>query len=257
MLSMLLASVMATPAAAAPPVAPPPIVSAPAATPSDKAAPKSKAPDFASMMAMFDKLFPPQPDPDPVRLSAARGVAQRMWPDGTYGMLFETFGTSIANTVLDMKPAELEMMGRKHAGKDAKPAVLTADANLTLRQKMQRDDPHFDRRVGVITNALRAEFARISPLIEPSLREGLSRSMARRFTAPQLADLDSFYQTPTGQVYARESLKMWFDADLMRSMMSSMPALMMQMPGAMQRVKAAAETLPPRPKKTGTGKPSK
>lgn len=255
MLSILLASVMTAPAAATPPAAPP-IVSVPA--PGDKAPSKSKAPDFAAMMSMFDKLFPPQPDPEPGRLAAARGVAQRMWPDGTYGMLFETFGTTIANTVLDMKPAELEMMSRKPAGKDTKPAALAADADLTLRQKMRRDDPHFDRRVAVITDALRAEFARVSPLIEPPLREGLSRSMARRFTAAQLADLDGFYQTPTGQVYARESLKMWFDADLMRSTMSSMPALMMQMPGAMQRVKAAAETVPPAPKKKkGTAKSSK
>lgn len=204
--------------------------------------------DIGKFMAMFDKIFPPQPEPDPVRLNAARGVALKMWPDGTFGSLLETYATTMANTVLDMKPAELDAMFNDKKDGKAKP-TSPADASLTLRDQMRRDDPHFDKRVAVITAAVKVELAKLSPLVEPQLREGLSRAMARRFTQPQLGDLNAFYQSPTGQVYARESLKMWFDSDVMRSTFNAMPAIIMQMPGAMQRVDAAMKTLPPMPKK--------
>ena len=235
--------------------APPRIVAvaAPAKQGSADSVKKKGDVDFAKMMAMFDKLFPPQPDPDPARLTAARGVAQHMWPDGTYGMLLDSFVGSMANTVLDLKPADLAMLEEK--GKKDAPAA--ADANLSLRDKMRRDDPHFDQRLGAITTAIRGEFARMSPLIEPPLREGLSRALARRFTEAQLADLDSFYKTPTGQAFAKETLKIWFDGDVVRSTMSSMPALMLQLPGAMQRVEAAAKSFPPPPKKPKAGGKSK
>ena len=32
----------------------------------------TKAPDMGAVFAVFDKLFPPQPDPDPVRLALSR-----------------------------------------------------------------------------------------------------------------------------------------------------------------------------------------
>ena len=250
-----LAVATTTPTKAEAPANPAPAVSQKSVEPAAKNK-SSGFDDIGKFMAMFDKIFPPQPDPDPVRLNAARGVALKMWPDGTFGSLIEAYATTMANTVLDMKPAELNAMFNDKKDAKAKP-VAAADANLTLREQMRRDDPHFDKRVEVITTALKAEFARLSPVIEPPLREGLSRAMARRFTQPQLADLNAFYQSPTGQVYARESLKMWFDADVMRASMNSMPALMMQLPGAMQRVDAAMKTLPPMPKKAKKDAPKK
>lgn len=243
------------------PATPPPIVAV--ETTEEKSADKKKSDDmdFTKMMAVFDKLFPPQPDPDPARLAAARGVSVRMWPDGTYGMLLDTFVGSIANTVLDLKPSDLAMFedkkdekkeGEKEGAK--KPAPAAKDPNLTLREQLRRGDPYFDQRVAAITAAVRAEFAHMSPLIEPNLREGLSRSLARRFTEPQLADLDAFYRTPTGQAFARESLKMWFDSDVMRSTINSMPMVILQLPGAMQRVEAAAKSFPEPPKKQKAAK---
>jgi len=242
-----------------PPIAPPPIVAVQATDQKTVEKKKSDAMDFKKMMAVFDKLFPPQPDPDPARLTAARGVAIHMWPDGTYGMLLDSFVGSMANTVLDLKPADLAMFDDKKSDKDGgkKPLMAAKDPNLTLRDQLRRDDPYFDRRVAAITAALRIEFARMSPLLEPNLREGLSRALARRFTEPQLADLDAFYRSPTGQAYARESLKMWFDGDVMRSTINSMPTLILQLPGAMERVDAAAKSFPMPPKKQTDAKDKK
>jgi len=76
----------------------------------------------------------------------------------------------------------------------------------------------------------------------------LSSALARRFTEPQLADLAAFYGSPTGKVYATESLKMWFDGDIMRSMMASLPTIFMQMPAAMQGMEEASKKCPAPPK---------
>lgn len=242
------------------PVAPPPIVAVRTeeAKPGDKMKPGDM--DFSKMLAIFDKLFPPQPDPEPARLAAARGVAIHMWPDGTYGMLLDSFVGSMANTVLDLKPADLAMFDdKKDEKKDGskKTSAAAKDPNLTLRDQLRRDDPYFDKRVVAITAALRTEFARMSPMVEPNLREGLSRALARRFTEQQLADLGAFYRSPTGQAYARESLKMWFDSDIMRSTINSMPTLILQLPGAMERVEAVAKSFPMPPKKQKDAKDKK
>jgi len=209
--------------------------------------------DFTKMMKMFDKLFPPKPDPDPVRLAQARGVAQSMWPDGLYGDLTESFMISVAEVVLDMKPSDFDMFDDKKADatgkKGAKATPKVPEKDITLREKMRREDPYFDKRMTVITATARDELKKLSPLIEPPLREGLARSLARRYTEPQLRDLQAFFSSPTGQLYARESFKTWLDSDVMRASMNSMPALIMQMPGVVERIKAASDTLPPPPKK--------
>lgn len=243
MFSLILAAGLAVgqPVAAQKPVEP--TTEAPA-----KAKGAPSADDFVKMMKMFDKMFPPQPDPDPARLAKARGVAQAMWPDGTYGLLIEHFATTIGNSVLDMKPSDFAALDApKKPDPKAKPKPPEPD--IPLREKLRAEDPNFDKRVEVLTAALRDEFKRISPLIEPPLREGMSRALARRFTEPQLADLSTFYNSPTGQVYARESMKMWLDSDIARATMNSMPALIMQLPGAMERIKAANDSVPPPPKK--------
>ena len=245
MLSLILAAGLAAGQPAPAPKTAEPAKTAPVVA---KAAPS--ADDFAKMMKLFDRMFPPQPDPEPARLAKARGVAIAMWPDGTYGMMFEHFATTFGNTILDMKPSDFAALeGPKKADPKAKPKAPEPD--IALRDKLRADDPNFDKRVEVITAALREEFKRISPLIEPPLREGLSRALARHFTEPQLVDLNTFYASPTGQVYARESMKLWFDGDVARATMNSMPALVMQMPGAMERIKAANDTvpMPAKPKK--------
>ncbi len=247
MLSMILAAGLAA--------APPAAQAVPPAAPSVAAVTKQAMPsadDFAKMLKMFDKMFPPQPDPDPARLAAARPVALLMWPDGTYGDIFETLATSIGNTVLDMKPSDFPEPPAGKDDKDAKPKVAKPD--VSLRDQMRREDPHFDQRMKLMTAAAHAELQRLSPLIEPPLREGLSRALARRFTEPQLADIGAFYGSPTGRLYAREAIKMWMDGDIARSMMNSMPVLIMQMPGALERMKSADDSLPPPPKKA---KPAK
>src|SRR5690349_18529001 len=52
---------------------------------------RAKAPpNCDAIVGIFDKLFPPQPDPDPARLALSRTSAQAMWPQGAYAKMMST-----------------------------------------------------------------------------------------------------------------------------------------------------------------------
>ena len=92
------------------------------------------------------------------------------------------------------------------------------------------------------------EFMRYSAIIEPRLRDGVARAVARRFDQRQLTDINAFFATDSGRAMGSQFLGLWFDPDLMRSMMAGMPEMMRLMPGAMERIGAATAHLPKPPK---------
>ena len=205
------------------------------------------APDFGAMLQVFDKMFPPQPDPDPARLALARSAAQPMWPDGAYGKVMTDFMGGMFNRVMQMKPSDFAGVGPMPAKKEDS----TAPANVSIHDAAAAKDPFFDKRVAAIRVALGEELTKISAVIDPRVREGLARSMARRFDARQLTEINTFFATPSGRAFANQYLQLWVDPDALRSMMGSVPELMKLMPELMQKVKAADEKFP-HPAKTPT-----
>ena len=208
-----------------------------AATKEAPEAAKKKADDFdmAKMMAMFDKIFPAQPDPEPARLALAQKTASGVLPNGTYAALFDEMMGGMVDKVLAINPADF---GAKATG--ATPA--------TLRQQIARDDPHFDERMRIMRRVVGEELVKISAVMEPKLRDGLARSIARRFDERQLKDINAFLATDSGRAFAGQTMRMWVDPDVMRSMMQSMPHMISAMPGAMIRLEMETAHLP-KPKK--------
>jgi hypothetical protein len=202
--------------------------------------------DPAQLLAMFEKLFPAQPDPAPERLALSRVTVQGLFPDGTYGQLMDGMLGGIADRVLDMSEADF---GAK--GKDGKPA-----SKATLREAALKDDPHFEARLRIMEKVIGEEMAKIARIVEPKLREGLARSMARRFEAKQLTDINAFLATDSGRAFGKESMAMWVDSDVMRAMVASFPEIITVMPDAMKRLEAETAHLP-KPKKDEAKKAAK
>ena len=88
---------------------------------------------------------------------------------------------------------------------------------------------------------------KVSAIIDPRMREGLARAMARRFDGQQLADINRFFATPSGHAFAGQYMQLWMDPDTIRSIFGSMPEMMKLMPDMMQRIKAANDRFPRRP----------
>lgn len=215
---------VATPALAAPSAKPP-------------AAEKKKGDDFdmAKMMAMFDNIFPAGPEPAPARLALARTTAAGMLPNGTYAALFDEAMSGVVERVLSIKPADLGVKAKRGSA-------------ASLRDQMIKEDPHFEERMKITRKIIGEELTKISAVMEPKLRDGLARSIARRFDEKQLGDINAFLATDSGRAFAGQTMRMWVDPDVMRSMMQSMPHMISAMPGAMLRLEAATKHLP-KPKK--------
>ena len=199
--------------------------------------------DMAQMLAMFDKIFPAQPDPAPARLALARTTANGMLPNGTYAGMFEDMMSGVVDRVLALNPADF-------GAKDPKAKGTTT----SLRQEIARDDPHFEERMRIMRRVVSEELIKISALMEPKLRDGLARSIARRFDERQLTEINAFLATDSGRAFAGQSMRMWVDPDVMRSMMQSLPHMITAMPGAMARLEAETAHLP-KPKKKEEARP--
>ena len=219
-----------------------PAIAAPHSSHAAVAGAKAKSPsaevksdfDIAKMLAVFDKIFPAQPDPLPERLALSRTSVQGLFPDGTYARMMGGMMQGVVDRVMALSPAEL---GDK--GKDGKPADTTS-----LRQQLMKDDPHFEERMGITEHVVGEELGKVAAMIEPRMREALARSMARRFDDKQLTDINAFLATDSGKAFGSQSMAMWVDSDLMRAMMNSLPEIMVAMPAAMKRIETETAHLP-------------
>jgi len=201
---------------------------------------KSPVPDMSAVFAMFDKLFPPQPDPDPARLALARTSAAAMWPNGAYGTMTTGMMSTIFDRVMQMKASDLP------GGDMKKDAAAAGDPSIHTLATMK--DPYFDQRTAAMRQVVEEEAGKVSAIIDPRIRDGLARTMARRFDEHQLADINGFFATPTGHALATQYLQLWIDPDMMRSIFKTMPEMMKLMPDMMAKMKAAAEKYPSPPK---------
>lgn len=227
-----------------------PAVSAAPAKHSVRAAPEAPAgmsighpPNFDAMLSVMDKLFPPQPDPDPARLNLARTAVAPMWPDGAYGKMMTGFMGRMFDQAMQLKKSDLDT-ATDMPGKATKPT----SAGLSVHDQAVAKDPYFDRRVAAIRAVVSDEMAKVSTVIDPRMREGLARSMARRFDAQQLADINGFFATPSGHALASQYMQLFVDPDTVRSLFQSMPEIMKLMPDMMERMKTASDQFPSPPK---------
>ena len=227
------------------------LLAAPAAalaSPESKAPPAKEAtakaaPSFEQMLAVIDKLFPPQPEPDAARLALARTSVQAMWPDGAYGKMMTGFMGGMFDRMMQLKASDLPAIPGK-APKDA----AAKDKAVSVKEAIAGKDPYFDRRMAAMRGVMDEEVGKISAIIDPRMRDGLARAMARRFDARQLGDINAFFAKPSGHALASQYMQLWLDPDTIRSMFSSMPGMMKLMPEMMQKFKAANEQFPEPPK---------
>jgi hypothetical protein len=209
----------------------------------------SSPPNLDAVMALMDKLFPPQPDPDPARLALARTSVQAMWPDGAYGKLMTGFLSGMVDRVMQLKASDLADLSGK-----AEKASASRDAkNLSLHDTVAGKDPYFDQRMAAMRGVLDEEVGKVSLIIDPRMREGMARAMARamarRFDAQQLAEINSFFATPSGRAFAGQYMQLWFDPDTIHSLSGSMPEMMKLMPEMMQKFEEANAKFPKAPAK--------
>ncbi len=165
---------------------------------------------------------------DPARLAAAQKAVTYIFPAGTYARMMD-------RTVNGMMKPMLDSMGKLPLKDLAAIGGLSEDQlakmpESTLEEAMAIMDPAFKERTAAAMPAMFKAMQGLFAEFEPAMQEGLSRAYARQFDAAQLAELNTFFATPTGSTYAANSMLIFTDPEIMRSMQTLMPALMKRMP---------------------------
>ncbi|MEO6580145.1 MAG: hypothetical protein ABIN83_03210 [Sphingomicrobium sp.] len=238
------------PAVAAAAVSAPPSVADKATRAANQAAQMSMVADMA--VKALNRILPPQPDPDPARLALARITMNGFMPAGSYGRMATMMTDNLMTGVYDRL---MGMTGTELSNAIGLPIASGADAVMTLRQQASKGDPLFDARIKAYLTAFKEETTATMGIMEPKMREGMARAMARRFDANQLTDLNRFFATDTGQAFGQDMMLLWVDGDVFRGMFAAMPDLMRAMPQSAARF-AAIDKQYPWPKKAADKKPA-
>lgn len=180
---------------------------------------------------------------DPVRLAAAQITVDRIFPEGTYarmmnGMLDKVMESAMAG-VGKIPLRELARIG------GASEADVARLGQASLHEMMALIDPVYDQRNRIAMRVMGEGMGAVMSSLEPQMRQGLARAYANRFTTSQLGELNAFFATPTGSLYARDSMVIFMDPAVMEAMQAAMPKLMAQMAPLVEKVRKATEALPP------------
>ena len=206
---------------------------------------------FAEMaVKALDRILPPQADPEPARLALARTTMDGFMPAGSTGRMLTILTDQAMNDVFGRL---MGMTGTELSNAVGLPIASGPNAGLTLRQQASKGDPMFDARITAYVAAFKDETRISMGIIEPKMREGMARAMARRFNAAQLAELNHFFATETGRAFGQDMMLLWIDGDVFRGMFAAMPELMRAMPQSAKRF-AAIDQQYPWPKKPETKK---
>jgi len=178
--------------------------------------------EFAGMMA---GLFQTEPltEEQNARLPAAQAVIGEMMPDGFYGEMMAGMMDKMLRPMLTMFSQPEFVLG----------ARLTVDAEAieALEEAEQAEltamlDPAYQARGDAMVAVLTSRMGGMFTAMEGPMREGLSKAYAVRFDDAQLADIAAFFATPTGGEYARESMALFADPQVMQASMQALPAMM-------------------------------
>lgn len=178
--------------------------------------------EFAGIMA---GLFQTEPltEEQNARLPAAQAVVGEMMPDGFYGEMMAGMMDKMLRPMLTMFSQPEFVLG----------ARLTVDAEAieALEEAEQAEltamlDPAYQARGDAMVAVLTSRMGGMFTAMEGPMREGLTKAYAVRFDDAQLADIAAFFATPTGGEYARESMALFADPQVMQASMQALPAMM-------------------------------
>ena len=202
--------------------------------------------DEASMEAVGEMLagmFQSEPltAEQETRLPAARGVVGAMMPEGFYAAMMEDMMGSMMRPMMSMLSDPDLILGTRL---DLDEGVIEGLSEDDKVQVLTMLDPAYDRRANVIIETLTANMGEAFAQFEGPLRDGLANAYAVRFDDTQLADIAAFFATPTGTVYASESMALFADPQVMSATMQAVPAMMGSFVSMEDAMEAAMGKLP-------------
>ncbi len=196
------------------------------------------------MMSIFSKMFDTKglPEPEPKRLELATVTASKLLPDGAYGKIIDDMVGGMLTPLFDAMPglSDAEIIAKTGVSEEAVTA-LTEEKKAVVARII---DPAGKDRGKQFVEIMRPMISEAMAVIEPAMRTGLSRAYARKFNEAQLTAINSFFETPAGSAFARESFVIQADPEVLQATFKALPTLLAGFMGDEAKLKAKFDGLP-------------
>jgi hypothetical protein len=201
---------------------------------------------LAQPVAAQDAASATQAAPDAARLAAAKVTIDYILPVGTYSKMFGGSFNQLMDQVTDsLTNVPIADLVRSTGLPQEDVAKL---GRATVADVMEIMDPAYKERQQATMQAMIPAMNKMMTSMEPAMREALADAYARRFTLEQLNDMNRFFATPSGSVYASNSMSIMMDPEVVGRVSKDTPKMLQeflaQMPEIEKRVQAATANLP-------------
>ncbi|NYF33853.1 DUF2059 domain-containing protein [Sphingopyxis sp. JAI108] len=195
---------------------------------SEAAAAEAKAKmqkEMDEAIALIEKMFDTSdlPPIDPARLTLAQRTTAALIPNGSIEKMVDNLYGKMFKTIMGEFGGQSDLLLSIKTGVETEQIAALDEA--TKGKVADMFDPHRKERDEQITRVIKPLISEALADMEPPMRDGLAKAYARKFTGAQLADLNAFLATPTGNLYAGEWMALQADPEVMVAVIKAVPPL--------------------------------
>ncbi len=193
---------------------------------------------------IFKDAFPANDEPiAPERLELGEQVALKILPPGSYrrimGDTFNQLLEPMLGSLNHLPMAEIAVFSGVSADQ------IGINDTVTMAEITAIIDPHFEERQKILVKVMLDMMVDVTDEFEPTIRAGLAKAYARRFTANELAEMNAFFSTETGSKFASESMSIYTSQDVLAASAELVPAMFERMATMSEIVIKETAHLPP------------
>ncbi len=201
--------------------------------------------DEKEFFAIFGKIFDEgvsKTPINPVQLKLAETTAAKLLPNGSMKTMmtkmFDAFLTPVMNALPEMSSTEIMLKVGIYEGEIEN---LNEEKRKTITAML---DPTRKERGKQMIDTMTPLLDETMTLMEPPMRTGIARAYARKFSAEQLSQINGFFTTPTGAIFAAESYALQADPEVMRAVYKAMPGMLKMLKEKVPSMEAEMKKLP-------------
>lgn len=182
---------------------------------------------FAFVLAVASPALAQDATLEPARVASAKSLMDVIMPPAKREAMIEGIMRGMMNNVTQMMTSNPEMT-----------AAFGGDKRVT-----EIFDRFMKRQQESSIKMLKDNF--------PGMMDAMTNAYARRFTAVQLGEMRTFFETPTGQIYVDQAATIMNDPDVMAWQRDLMTKGFSQMPKDIDAMMAEIKALKPQGKTGG------
>ena len=182
---------------------------------------------------------------DPVRLKLAEQTVAKLIPPGTYKKIMKDMIDTMAGGMVDQMLGMDASAMAGIAGVEEGSAEAKSVEGKTMADIAAEKDPNFKERMDITMKVMFSEMGDLMGEMEPVVRTAMSSIYARKYSAKELTDMNTFFATPSGASFAGNFMASFTDKEMMDASFGMMPKMLEAMPAIMKKVEAATAHLPP------------